>query len=118
MSEPTSAATAAATVAPVLIGLALPSINPEALIGAFGGAVVFMMHAKSYALGKRFVYMVVSIIIGYLATPEVLQQTPIQSEVVAAFFVSLLIVQTSLVIMDFVKGFDLNAFVSRFTGGR
>lgn len=118
MSEPTSATVAVVTVAPVLMGLVLPGIDPDALIGAFGGAVVFMMHAKDYSLGKRFVYMMVSILIGYSASGEVLVHTPIRSAVVASFIVSLLIVQASLVIMDFVKGFDIGKFISRFTGGK
>lgn len=118
MSEPTSATVAAITVAPVLMGLAVPGVDPDALIGAFGGAVVFMMHAKDYSLGKRFVYMMVSILIGYSAAGEVLAQTPIRSTVVASFIVSLLIVQASLVTMDFVRGFDIGKFISRFTGGK
>lgn len=114
MAEPTSsAATAAATFAPVALGLMLPNVDPETLIGAFGGAVVFVMHARNFTIARRLVYMIVSIILGYLGSSEVMHWTNIQSPSVAAFIAGALVVTVSLVVLDSVRDLDLSRWIPR-----
>ncbi len=108
--EPTSsAASAAAAFGAVALTSILPGVNGDALIGAFAGAVVFALHAKDLGLGKRVVYMLVSILIGYLGTGEVMHWTGIQSFTIAAFAASALIVTAALAGIDWIKTFDITS---------
>lgn len=106
--EPTSsAASAGFYLGAVAITSMLPGVNGDALIGAFAGAVVFALHAKDTFLIKRLIYMVISIVVGYLAAPEVMSWTGLQSFSVAAFAASALIVTAALAGIDKIQTFDL-----------
>src|SRR5690606_24329571 len=95
--EPTSSAVSAgAAMGAVAITSLLPGVNGDALIGAFAGAVVFALHAKDITLTKRLVYMVVSILLGYMGADEVLQRTGMTSYTLAAFGLSAVIVTLAL----------------------
>lgn len=119
MSEPTSTVSTMITVSPIVMGLFLPNIiNPDALIGAFGGAVVFMMYARDLTLWQRLAYLIVSIGVGYRGYGEVLYHTPIQSVVIASFVLSLGIVFMSILVMDGLGKVDLPRLIARFTGGK
>ena len=48
----------------------LPGVDSGALIGAFAGAAVFILHNKDVGVLKRLVYGLVSWFIGYFAAPE------------------------------------------------
>lgn len=85
----------------------LPGVNGDALIGAFAGAVVFALHAKDISIIKRLVYMAVSFVVGYLAAPEVMRYTGLQSFSVSAFGASALIVTAALAGIDKIKAFDI-----------
>jgi hypothetical protein len=105
MAEPSTTALAAAAG----IGLAsmFPGIDGNALIGAFTGAALVVVTSKDLSLGKRFAYLVISLIAGYLAAPDLVNATPIKSTGVAAFFAAALAITVTLQLIERVKSFDL-----------
>lgn len=108
--EPTSsAASAGIALGAVAITSILPGVNGDALIGAFAGAVVFALHAKDLTIIKRLVYMVVSILLGYMGAGEVMHWTGIQSSTIAAFTASALIVTAALAGIDKIRQFDITS---------
>lgn len=84
MAEPSSTATMALTAT---IGLAsiLPGIDGNALIGAFAGATLFVLTSKELGLITRFLYLFISLLMGYMLVPSVLAHTPIQEPALAGF---------------------------------
>lgn len=114
MAEPTSSAVSAGvTMGAVAFTAMLPGINGDALIGAFAGAVVFAMHAQDLAILKRLVYMVVSVLIGYLGAGEVITHTWVTSPVIAGFGLSAVIVTLTLATIDRIRNFDMTRFWKR-----
>ncbi|TEA79847.1 putative holin [Allopusillimonas ginsengisoli] len=112
--EPTSSAVSAgAAMSAVAFTSLLPGVNGDALVGAFAGAVVFALHAKDISIAKRLAYMVVSFVVGYLAAPEVMRYTGLQSDTVAAFSASALIVTAALAGIDKIKAFDITSLWKR-----
>ena len=112
--EPTSSAVSAgAALGAVAITSMMPGVNGDALIGAFSGAVVFALYTKDVRIVKRLIYMLVSFVMGYLAAPEVMHWTGIQSDVFAAFVASALIVTTALAGIEKIKSFDISQFRKR-----
>lgn len=110
MVEPTSsAASAAAAFSAVAVTSALPGVNGDALIGAFAGAVVFALHAKDLPIIKRMIYMIVSILLGYLGADEVLRYTGMQSYALAAFGLSAVVVTLALAGIDRIRQIDITS---------
>lgn len=114
MMEPTSSAVSAGVaMGAVAFTSLLPGVNGDALIGAFAGAVVFALHSKDISVVKRLAYMVVSFIIGYLAAPEVMRLSGLQSFTIAAFAASALAVTAALAGIEKIKSFDFASFWKR-----
>lgn len=114
MVEPTSSAASAATaLGAVAITSALPGVNGDALIGAFAGAVVFALHAKDLAIAKRLIYMLVSILLGYMGADEVLRHTGMQSYTLASFGLSAVVVTLALAGIDKIRSFDVTSLFKR-----
>ena len=112
--EPTSsAASAGFAFGAVYLTSLVPGVNAESLIGAFAGAVVFALYTKDVAIVKRLIYMIVSFIVGYLAAPELMRYTGLQSYTVAAFMSSALIVTCALAGIEKIKSFDIANFWKR-----
>jgi cell division protein FtsW (lipid II flippase) len=106
MAEPnTTSAAASATV----IGLAgtIPGVDGDALIGAFAGATLVVVTAKDLSIPTRVAYMAVSLVMGYLAAPEITYIVPIRSTGVAAFFAAALVIAVTLTLTERVKRADL-----------
>lgn len=110
MMEPTSSAVSAGVaMGAVAVTSLLPGVNGDALIGAFAGAVVFALHARDISVAKRLIYMLVSFIIGYLAAPEVMRLSGVQSFTIAAFAASALVVTAALAGIEKIKSFDFSS---------
>ncbi len=105
MAEPSTTTTAIAAG----IGLAslAPGIDGNALIGAFAGAALLVVSSQDLSLGKRFAYLVISFIAGYLGAPDLVRMSPIQSTGVAAFIVAALSIAVTLQLLERVKTLDL-----------
>lgn len=114
MVEPTSsAASAGIAFGAVAITSMLPGVNGDALIGAFAGATVFALHAKDLPALKRVIYMMVSVLIGYLGADEVLRHTWLESSTLAAFGLSAVIVTLALASIDRIRGIDIPSIFKR-----
>ena len=112
MAEPSTTSTAIVSAG---IGFAslFPGIDGNALIGAFAGAALLVVSSKDLSLGKRFAYLVISFIAGYLAAPDLVQVTPIRSTGVAAFFAAALAIAITLQLLERLKTVDLFEFFNR-----
>ncbi|EPJ56359.1 MAG: hypothetical protein OFPI_00260 [Osedax symbiont Rs2] len=106
MAEPSTTATAVITTG---IGLAsfLPAIDGNALIGAFAGATLFVMHSKELGKFTRFIYLLISLIMGYLLVPVVQAYTPIAETALAGFVASLFCITIALKGMEQIQSANL-----------
>jgi hypothetical protein len=109
MAEPNTTTAAALSVAIGLSSL-VPGIDGNALIGAFTGAALVVVTSKDLGIIKRIAYMLISLVMGYLAAPEIVNATPIRSTGVAAFFAAALVITVTLQLIERVKTVDLFAF--------
>jgi hypothetical protein len=112
MAEPNTTTAAALSAAIGLAGIA-PGIDGNALIGAFTGAALVVVTSKDLGIVKRVAYMLISLVMGYLASPEIVNATPIRSTGVAAFFAAALVITVTLQLIERVKSVDLLAFLKK-----
>ena len=104
MAEPSTTTAIAAGIG--LASLA-PGIDGNALIGAFAGAALLVVSSQDLSLGKRFAYLVISFIAGYLAAPDLVRVTPIQSTGVAAVVAAACAIVVTLQLIERLKTLDL-----------
>ncbi|BDD79923.1 hypothetical protein [Burkholderia phage FLC10] len=107
MAEPSTTAAAIGAFAGIGFASLFPGIDGNALIGAFTGAALVVVTSKDLSLAKRFAYLVISLIVGYLAAPDVVNHSPITSTGVAAFFAAALAITVTLQLIERIKSFDL-----------
>jgi Putative phage holin len=114
VSELPPIATAAHIVSSTLgfTGL-LTGIDADALIGAFAGAALVVATSKHLSMFTRYTYMMISMIAGYQAAPEVVRLTPIRSTGLAAFLAAALAIAVTLQLIERVKTFDLRALFKK-----
>lgn len=114
MSEPVSNT----AVVTVLTGASLASvfggIDGDALLCAVAGATLFTVSARELPGWRRALYLLISVIVGYVGAAEVVRLTPIKSTGAAAFLLSLLVVTLSLGLIERARSFD---FAGLFKGG-
>lgn len=108
MAEPTSLSGAAPLAAGVGLAALLPGVDGNALIGAFAGATLFVVSAKSLPIWQRLVYLLISIVAGYLAAPDIARSLPVLSTGVAAFGASAVGITVTLALIEKSRNFDLN----------
>lgn len=119
MLDATSNATsAAATFGVVALTSFAPDVNGDALIGAFAGAVVFALHTSDLPILRRVIYLLVSILIGYLGAGEVMHWTGLTSWTLAAFGLSAVVVTAALAGIDRIRQFDLATLLGHFRRGK
>ncbi|ADP02328.1 gp35 [Burkholderia phage KL3] len=112
MAEPNTTTAAALAAAIGLAGIA-PGIDGDALIGAFAGAALVVVTSKDLGIGRRAAYMLISLVMGYLAAPEINHLVPVRSSGVAAFFAAALVITVTLTLMERVKDIDFGALIRR-----
>ncbi|WP_334017683.1 putative holin [Burkholderia gladioli] len=112
MAEPNTTTAAALFAALGIAGVA-PGIDGDALIGAFAGAALVVVTSKELGIGRRAAYMLISLVMGYLAAPEIMNVVPIHSTGVAAFLSAALVIAVTLTLIERVKGVDFFAFLRK-----
>ena len=107
MAEPST--TAATVVAATSIGLAtlFPGVDGNALIGAFAGATLFVMSARELSLWVRGIYLIISLIMGYISAQELTLHLPIQETGVTGFIGGLLCITLTAPMVKRLEGVDL-----------
>lgn len=111
MAEPSTTTLVAASA--VGIAAMFPNIDGNALIGAFAGATLFVISAREIGLWLRAVYLLISLVMGYIAAPELTDHLPIQETGVAGFLAGLLCITVTLPLLKRLEGVDL---ISLFKG--
>ena len=112
MAEPNTTTLAVAWAG---IGMAsiFPGIDGNALIGAFAGAALVVVTSKELPAISRLAYLVISMIAGYQAAPDLVNLTPIRSTGVAAFFAAASAIAVTLQLLERLKTADLFAFFKK-----
>jgi len=70
----------------------LAGLDGAALIGAFAGAAVFVLRSKDMAVFTRALYFIVSMMAGYLTSPELMRMAAIHDRSVASLIAATLVV--------------------------
>ncbi|KAF1719810.1 putative holin [Pseudoxanthomonas wuyuanensis] len=108
MAEPTSTSSIAVLATGIGLAALLPGIDGDALVGAFAGGTLFVVSAPSLGIWLRVIYLLVSVIAGYLATPDLLRFVPLKSSGLAAFFASAAIITITLAVIEKCKSLDFS----------
>jgi len=111
MAEPNT--TAGAALSTALIAGFAPGIDGNALIGAFAGAALVVVTSKDIGVLTRIAYMLISLVMGYIAAPEIVSATPIRSTGVAGFLAAALVITVTLQLIERMKSVDLLAFLKK-----
>lgn len=112
MAEPSTTTTSASSAVIGFASLA-PGIDGNALIGAFAGAALVVVTSKEIGVVRRAAYLLISLVMGYLAAPEIVNATPIRSTGVAAFFAAALVITVTLQLIERVKTMDLRSLLRK-----
>ncbi|WP_413615758.1 phage holin family protein [Halomonas cupida] len=113
MTDPsTTAITKGATLAATLFGM-MPGVDPNAVVGAFCGATLFVVSAKELSIFERLTYLIISFLIGYMAGPAMLGDI-LDHTAVSAFVASAVTVTAGLRVIESVKTLDIKSWL----GGR
>ncbi|MFY1881494.1 putative holin [Achromobacter xylosoxidans] len=110
MAEPASTGVVAVAATGVTLAGLLPGIDGNALIGAFAGASLFVVSRREGGALSRLAYWAISVVIGYLAAPDVVALTPIKETAIAAFAAAALVVTVALTAIEKVKSLDFSVF--------
>lgn len=115
MAEPTTTSTTIAGLAAAGVSMAslLPGIDGNAIVGAFAGAALMALHARDLRIGPRFLYLLISWIIGYIAAPEIQKHVPLQEIGVAAFLAAALGVAVTVQLIERIKTIDVTSWFRR-----
>lgn len=116
MAEPSTTTLVVTAAAGIGLSSLFPGIDGNALIGAFAGAALVAISSKNLPLVQRLAYMLISLAVGYLSAPEVINITPLKQSGVAAFFASAAAIALTLHGIDLIKTIELPDWLRR--GGR
>lgn len=114
MAEPTSTATALGAAA-VAAGVAtvLPGVDGNALIGAFAGAALVALRSAEPRVLARLAYAAISLVVGYIAAPDINRLTPIHSSAAAAFMAAATAVAVVQIGIEKLRAFDITTIWRR-----
>lgn len=116
MAEPSTTTLVVTAAAGIGLSSIFPGIDGNALIGAFAGATLVAISSKNLTVLLRLAYMIISLAVGYLAAPEVINNTPLKQSGVAAFFASAAVIALTLHGIDLIKTIELPDWMRK--GGR
>lgn len=102
MADALAASAASAGVAATGITLAsfIPGLDLEAVVGAFGGACIFILAAKNISVLQRVGYLVCGWIGGYLAAAEMMSLAWTKTSGIGAFFSGLIAVTVGISVIE------------------
>lgn len=115
MTEPSTTTLLITTATATGIGLSslFPGIDGNALIGAFAGATLVAISSKNLPVLQRLAYMGISLAIGYLAAPEIINNTPLKQSGVAAFVASAAAIALTLHGIHLIKTIELPDWIRK-----
>ncbi|MEZ2746321.1 putative holin [Halopseudomonas bauzanensis] len=104
MSDPSSGVIASAGLLGVTAASFLPGVDANAIIGAFAGALFFMVFAKDLTALARIGYFVASWIVGYYVSVEAIGQQWSITSGLPAFFGALFAVVVCVSLLEWAQG--------------
>lgn len=116
--EPAASSTqqAAGNTAKVGLLALILEIDSGALAGAFSGASLVALNNHQSTIFLRVAYLVISMVVGYLAAPEILAQTPLSQSGVAAFLASAIAIALVLQLWELIKKIELPRWLRKGGG--
>lgn len=116
MAEPSTTTTAA--IAAGMSALAfIPLVNGDALLGAVLGAALFATTKKNLKPLARLGTLLLSTGFGYYISPEVMQNTFIDSEAMSALVASMFSLPIALKLMQWVEETPIADIIKKTKGG-
>ncbi|MGD8174782.1 putative holin [Marinimicrobium sp. ARAG 43.8] len=110
MAEPSTTAVAATTTAGITLTALLTGLDANTLIGATAGASLFVMSSKDLKLVHRFVYLIISLFMGYVGGPAVLGHI-FGEPAVSSFVFSACVIGLGLKLINSVDQIDINQWL-------
>lgn len=104
MADATTALVAAGGVVGLTTVSLVPGVDTNAVIGAFAGALFFMVFAKDLSLWARLGYFVASWIVGYYFSSEAIGQSWAKTPGLVAFFGALFTVVICVSLLEWIQG--------------
>jgi len=105
MAEPSSVAVAASVgIVGVTAASLSPGVDVNAVVGAFAGAMFFVVFAKELTPLARMGYFIVSWVGGYYVSVEVIGREWAKTSGLVAFFGALLIVTVGISLLSWFGG--------------
>ncbi len=118
----TSAASAGVAATGITIASFLPGLDLTAVVGAFGGAFMFILFAKEISTWQRMGYLVVGWIGGYFSAAELMSLAWTQTSGFASFIAGALCVTICISLLEAVQTGRMprwfGAFLDWFRGKR
>ncbi|QLG95292.1 hypothetical protein HZF02_26615 [Pseudomonas yamanorum] len=126
MAEPSSGAVVAAQAAVGVAGVTtvslVPGVDVNAVVGAFAGAMFFVVYAKDLKPLARLGYFIASWILGYYVASEIIGRNWAATSGLVAFFGAMLCVGVGISLLEWFDGGKmpgwLRWFADRFGGRR
>ena len=106
MSEPVTNAAVVTLLTGASLASVISGVDGDALLCAVAGATLFTVSARELPGWRRALYLLISLLVGYIGAAEVVRITPIKSTGAAAFLLSLLVVTISLGLIERARTFD------------
>ncbi len=104
MTDISSGVIAGAGVVGVTAASLIPGVDLEAVIGAFAGALFFMVFSKDFSWVARAGYFIFSWITGYFVSAEVVGRGWTETAAIPALFGGLFSVVVCISLMEWVQG--------------
>lgn len=112
MAEPSTTTMAIVTSLSVTVAALFDVVDAPTLIGATAGASLFVMSARDLCIFTRFMYLVISMVMGYLGGPAMLDRF-FGEPVVSAFVLSACTIGLGLKLINWVDNIDLNKWIKK-----
>ncbi|WNF45829.1 putative holin [Pseudomonas sp. SG20056] len=116
MADATTALVAAGGVVGVTTASLVPGVDANAVIGAFAGALFFIVWKADLSAWKRLGYFVASWILGYYFAAEVVGQSWAKTSGVVAFGGALFTVVVCVSLLEWVEGGKLPGWLGYVIG--
>ena len=104
MAEPSTGALAVTAAVGMTTASLIPGIDVNAVVGAFAGAMFFVVFARELTPWSRFGYFLASWVLGYYVSSEVMGRNWANTSGLVAFFGALFCVVICISLLEWVHG--------------
>ncbi|AZC30112.1 putative holin [Pseudomonas chlororaphis] len=104
MAEPSAGVMAGTAVVGMTTASLIPGVDVNAVVGAFAGAMFFVVFAKELTAWARLGYFIASWVAGYYVAIEVMGREIAKASGLAAFFGAMFCVAIGISLLEWVGG--------------